>query len=199
MKGGQYHLRFTDKMEREAVGGGRAPGGLPDPGHPGGGAQGQRRHLQPAAQRSDAREGGLGRRTRCSSSSSPRPPSRPRRCCRRWRGAAGSTSIGSSTPSWLLLPGGPLRAHRCRRCPGAESDEEIAIDEIPDRFAKLIVPEKPVTPPKPRKRRRPPPDKPKKEKPKEAKKEKHRSTTAKAAAAAAQRPSSSRPWPSAAC
>ena len=71
---------------------------------------------------------------------------------------------------------------------GRELSEEVSIDEIPDRFAKLIVPEKPATPPKPKEEKVA--DQPKKQdKPKEApKKEKPvQDDAAKAAAAAARR------------
>lgn len=33
---------------------------------------------------------------------------------------------------------------------GREINEDVTLDEIPDRFAKLIIPDKPVTPPKPK-------------------------------------------------
>lgn len=33
---------------------------------------------------------------------------------------------------------------------GREVNEDVSLDEIPDRFAKLIIPDKPVTPPKPK-------------------------------------------------
>ena len=50
---------------------------------------------------------------------------------------------------------------------GREVSDEVSIDEIPDRFAKLIVPEKPVTP---KKEEQKVADAPKPEKPKEEKK-----------------------------
>lgn len=62
---------------------------------------------------------------------------------------------------------------------GREVSDEISIDEIPDRFAKLIVPEKPVTPKKEEKKVAA--DKPK-EKPKEEKKEKKVATEEEKAA-----------------
>jgi len=71
---------------------------------------------------------------------------------------------------------------------GRGIDEEVTIDEIPDRFAKLIIPEKPKTPPKSKEEEKTAADQPKKEKPKEApKKEKPQDEAAKAAAAAARR------------
>jgi hypothetical protein len=72
---------------------------------------------------------------------------------------------------------------------GRGLDEEVSIDEIPDRFAKLIIPEKPITPPKSKESEKTAADQPKKEKPKEApKKEKPpQDDAAKAAAAAARR------------
>lgn len=69
---------------------------------------------------------------------------------------------------------------------GRVVNEEVTLDEIPDRFAKLIIPEKPITPPKP-KDEKIAADQVKADKPKEAlKKEKPpQDDAAKAAAAAA--------------
>ncbi len=63
---------------------------------------------------------------------------------------------------------------------GREISDEVSIDEIPDRFAKLIVPEKPVQPKK--EEQKVAADKPKAEKPKEAKKEKAPESEAEKAA-----------------
>jgi hypothetical protein len=71
---------------------------------------------------------------------------------------------------------------------GRDVSDEVTLDEIPDRFAKLVIPEKPITPPKPKEAQADTAAEKKADKAKEAPKKvvkKEEDEAAKAAAAAA--------------